>query len=186
VRRTLPALLCVLAVAAGCGGSSSGAGSGGSAGSAAVQVQPAAPRIKAFLKLPVATPSRCPSNVSGTTAGRISPWSGHIDISVFLDPHLTPSATAKLGAGFRDNPLVRRVFYESKAEAFAEFQRLYTCSASVNNPDIPASYRLQLTAGTTLAARNALVTQILAEPGVSTASCDPSNPCVKTVQSAQP
>lgn len=149
-------------------------------------VQPAAPRIKAFLRLPVATPSRCPATVSGTTAGRVSPWSGHIDISVFLAPHITTPATAKLGAGFRANPLVRRVFYESKREAFAEFQRLYTCSASVKNPGIPASYRLQLTAGTTVAARNALVTRILAEPGVATASCDPSDPCVQTVQSARP
>jgi hypothetical protein len=183
VRRPLLALLCVVVLAAGCGGSSSGSGS---TGSAALLVQPAAPRIKAFLKLPVATPSRCPSNVSGTTAGRVSPWSGHIDISVFLDSQITPSSTAKLGAGFRSNPLIRRVFYESKAEAFKEFQRLYTCSASVKNPDIPASYRLQLAAGTTVTARNALVTRILAEPGVATASCDPSDPCVKTVESAQP
>jgi hypothetical protein len=178
VRRLLPALLCLVTLAAGCGGA-------GSAGPSVV-VQPAPPRIKAFLKLPVATPSRCASNVSGTTAGRISPWSGHIDISVFLDGNATPALTRTLGSGLRSNRQVKRVYYESKAEAFAEFQRLYTCSASVKNPDIPASYRLQLMAGTTVSARNALVGRILGEPGVATASCDPSDPCTAVVASARP
>lgn len=164
-----------------CGGSGSSP-----ADTSTLALQPAAPPIKAFLKLPVATPSRCPSTVSGATAGRISPWSGHVDVSVFLDSGASPATIRSLGAGLRSNPLVRRVYYESKAEAFAEFQRLYTCSASVRNPQIPASYRLQLDAGTSVDARDALVTHVLGEPGVATASCDPSNPCVQTVESARP
>lgn len=180
MRHPFPALLlCVAILATGCGSS-------GSTGTPGVVVQPSAPRIKAFLKLPVAKPSRCASNVSGTTSGRISPWVGHIDISVFIDPHASPSRVASLGAGLRSTPAVLHVYYESKAEAFAEFQRLYTCSASTPDPHIPASYRVVLKQGTTVAARNRIVGQTVAEPGVETASCDPSTPCVDVVQSAQP
>jgi hypothetical protein len=180
VRRPFPALLLCLAVlAAGCGSSSS-------AGTSGAVIQPSAPRIKAFLKLPVATPSRCPSNVSGTTSGRISPWVGHVDISVFLDAHASPSRVASLGAGLRANPAVRRVYYESKAEAFAEFQRLYTCSVGTLHSQVPASYRVVLKQGTTVAARNRVVGTTVRELGVETASCDPSNPCVDVVQSARP
>jgi hypothetical protein len=180
VRRPFPALLLCLAVlAAGCGSSSS-------AGTSGAVIQPSAPRIKAFLKLPVATPSRCPSNVSGTTSGRISPWVGHVDISVFLDAHASPSRVASLGSGLRANPAVLRVYYESKAEAFEEFQRLYTCSAGTPHSQVPASYRVVLKQGTTVAARNRVVGTTVRENGVETASCDPSNPCVDVVQSARP
>jgi hypothetical protein len=180
VRRPFPALLlCLAALAAGCGSS-------GSVGSTGAVIQPSAPRIKAFLKLPVATPSTCPSNVSGTTAGRISPWVGHVDISVFLDGHASPSRVASLGASLRANPAVLRVYYESKAEAFAEFQRLYTCSVGTPHSQVPASYRVVLKQGTTVAARNRIVGTTVREPGVETASCDPSTPCVDIVQSARP
>jgi FtsX extracellular domain len=181
VRRVLPALLLGIAlVATGCGGSS------GSAGATGPLIQPSAPRIKAFLKLPVAAPASCASNVSGTTSGRISPWVGHVDISAFLDPHASASTVKALASGFRSNPAVLHVYYESKAEAFREFQRLYTCSASTPNPHIPASYRVVLKQGTTVAARNRIVGSTVREPGVETVSCDPSNPCVDIVQSAQP
>jgi hypothetical protein len=184
VRRALvPALLLGVAVAvavAGCGGSS------GSSGATGVVVQPSAPRIKAFLKLPVASPAKCASNVSGTTSGRISPWVGHVDLSVFLDPHARTATLSSLAGGLRGNPAVLHVYYESKAEAFAEFQRLYTCSASTPNPHIPASYRVVLKPGTTVATRNRIVGTTVREPGVQTVSCDPSDPCVDIVRSAQP
>jgi hypothetical protein len=181
VRRPFPAfLLCLAVLAAGCGSSGSGAGN-----SDAV-IQPSAPRIKAFLKLPVATPSTCPSTVSGATSGRISPWVGHVDISVFLDRHASPSRVASLGAVLRSNPAVLHVYYESKTEAFAEFQRLYTCSAGTPRSQVPASYRVVLKQGTTVAARNRIVGTTVRERGVETASCDPSNPCVDIVQSARP
>jgi FtsX extracellular domain len=180
VRRPFPALLLCLAVLA------TGCGSSGSAGTSGVVIQPSAPRIKAFLKLPVATPSKCPSNVSGTTSGRISPWVGHVDISVFLAAHVSASRVASLGAGLRGNPAVLRVYYESKTEAFAEFQRLYTCSVGTPHSQVPASYRVVLKQGTTVAARNRIVGTTVREPGVETASCDPGNPCVDIVQSAQP
>ena len=180
-RALLPALLIGVAVAAtGCGGSS------GSTAATGTVIQPSAPRIKAFLKLPVAAPATCASNVSGTTSGRISPWVGHVDISVFLDPHASPRTVTSLASGFRSNPAVLHVYYESKAEAFGEFQRLYTCSASTPNPHIPASYRVVLKQGTTVAARNRIVGTTVREPGVETVSCDPSTPCVDVVQSAKP
>jgi hypothetical protein len=180
VRRSFPPLLLCLAVLAG------GCGSSGSTGSSGPVIQPSAPRIKAFLKLPVATPSKCPSTVSGTTSGRISPWVGHVDISVFLDAHASPSRVASLGAGLRSNPAVLRVYYEPETEAYAEFQRLYTCSAGTPHSQVPASYRVVLKQGTTVATRNRIVGTTVREPGVETASCDPSNPCVEIVQSAKP
>jgi hypothetical protein len=180
VRRPLPALLLCLAVlAAGCGSSAS-------TGHRGAVIQPSAPRIKAFLKLPVATPSRCPSNVSGKTSGRISPWVGHVDISVFLNAHASPSRVAPLGLRLQANPAVLHVYYESKAEAFEEFQRLYTCSAGTPHSQVPASFRVVLKQGTTVAARNRIVGATVREPAVETVSCDPSNPCVDIVQSANP
>jgi cell division protein FtsX len=174
-------VVCIGALAAACGGSGSG-----STDNAATVIQPSPPRIKAFLTLPVATPSRCASTVSGTTSGRISPWVGHVDLSVFLDRHASAATVSSLGAGFRSDPQVLHVYYESKAEAFAEFQRLYTCSATTKNPDIPASYRVVLTQGTTVATRNRIVARAVREAGVETVSCDPNNPCVDVVQSAKP
>jgi hypothetical protein len=179
VRRTAALLLCVV-TATGCAG-----GSGSTAATGSV-IQPSAPRIKAFLKLPVAAPARCASNVSGTTAGRISPWVGHIDISVFLSPHASRGTVSSLRAGLLRDPAVLHVYYESKAEAFAEFQRLYTCSASTPNPRIPASYRVVLKPGTTVATRNRIVATTVRLPGVETVSCDPGNPCVDVVLSAGP
>jgi hypothetical protein len=177
VRRAHPALLlCVAVLATACGASSTPAAS-------TTVIQPSAPRIKAFLKLPVAVPSRCASNVSGTTSGRVSPWVGHVDISVFLKPRASATVLASLRSGLRTNPQVLHVYFESKSEAFAEFQRLYTCSASTAKPHIPASYRVVLKQGTTVAVRNRIVAATVGEPGVQTVSCDPSNPCVDVVQS---
>ena len=71
---------------------------------------------------------------------------------------------------------MRTVYFESAAEAFAEFQRLYTCSGDVPRSAVPASYRLVLDP-IRRPARDALVAQIEAIPGVASVSCDPSSPC---------
>jgi hypothetical protein len=42
------------------------------------------PDLAAFLRLPVATPSSCPAGSNGTGSGRLSPWAGHVDVSVFV------------------------------------------------------------------------------------------------------
>lgn len=74
-------------------------------------------------------------------------------------------------------PHVARVYTETKREAYAEFQRLYTCSASVPPSSVPASYRLILDE-VSVAQRDALVRQVYRLPGVGSISCDPSSPCV--------
>jgi cell division protein FtsX len=74
---------------------------------------------------------------------------------------------------------VATVYFESQAEAYAEFQRLYTCSANYRPGTIPASYRLVLD-HLTHVDRDALVRRIRALPGVAEVSCDPSDPCTTT------
>ena len=135
------------------------------------------PDLAGFLRLPVASPSSCPANVNGTTAGRRSPWVGTVDVSVFL------TATApldRLHATVAALPDVAAVFDETSAQAYAEFQRLYTCSAGVPPSAVHASLRLVL-ATLDLTQRDALVRRLLHLPGVETVSCDPSAPCVDVV-----
>lgn len=151
---------------AGCGGSSAG--------------RPPArtpPDLAAFLRLPVATPTSCPDGVRGTTSGRRSPWVGRVDVSVFLSAAATPAAARRLGRKLRSLEPVQSVYFESKAEAYAEFQRLYTCSAEVRRRAAPASYRLVL-GPVTQPVRDDLVRTVRSLDGVRSLSCDPSNPCV--------
>jgi hypothetical protein len=149
---------------------------GGGGGSAPAAGPPTEPDLDAFLRLPVATPASCPPDVNGTTSGRRSPWVGHVDVSVFLDD-LDRRATHRLGAALDRIPQVRRVYYESAAQAYAEFQRLYTCSEQVPASAVPASYRLLLYA-VTRPERDDVVRRIYDLPGVAGVSCDPSSPCV--------
>lgn len=140
------------------------------------------PDLGAFLRLPVATPSACPPDENGTTAGRRSPWVGTVDVSVFLTVD-TPSA--ELRRTVAALPDVAAVYAETSAEAYAEFQRLYTCSAAVPPSAVHASLRLVL-ASTNVTQRDELVTRLLRLPGVETVSCDPSAPCVDVVRGASP
>jgi len=135
------------------------------------------PDLAGFLQLPVATPSTCPPNVNGTTAGRRSPWVGTVDVSVFL------TATASLPTlhtTVAALPDVAAVFDETSEQAYEEFRRLYTCSAGVPRSAVHASLRLVLVS-LDLTTRDALVKQLLRLPGVETVSCDPSAPCVDVV-----
>jgi hypothetical protein len=178
-RPTLPALAVALVAGifalSGCSHGSSAAG----------QVeQRTLPNLAAFLRLPVATPSACPSSANGSTVGRRSPWSGHVDVSVFVAPSTPTREVVALGARLHRDPLVSRVYFESQAEAYQEFQRLYTCWAAVPSSQAPASYRLILTPATTIGQRNAFVERIARLPAVDTVSCDPTVPCVSAVRSA--
>lgn len=183
MRRGIPAWVAAAAtaavLAAGCGGSS-----GGTPNTSGLQ--PAPPDLADFLKLPVATPSQCPSGAVGTTVGRVSPWTGHVDISAFLASTATHQAAASLAARMRSQPLVLHVYYETSRQAHAEFARLYTCSAAVPESQTPASYRIVLRPGTTTAERNGLVVMLVHSPVIDSVSCDPSNPCVDVVRSAEP
>jgi cell division protein FtsX len=136
-----------------------------------------APDLAAFLRLPVATPSVCGGKVSGSTAGRRSPWVGTVDVSVFLEPSATSQQVRALGDRLRSLPKVRSVYFESADQAYAEFQRLYTCSADVPRSAVPASYRLVLRA-VKRPQRDALVADVRGWPAVKSVSCDPSSPCL--------
>ena len=164
-RRCGYAVLALVAVVlTGCGG-----------GSSAGHARRTPPDLAAFLRLPVATPTACPSAPAGTT-GRRSPWVGHVDVSVFVADDAPRKVVANLEPILRAEPHVARVYTETKRQAYAEFQRLYTCSAQVPRSALPASYRLILDEVTT-PERDALVQRIYEVPGVGSVSCDPSSPC---------
>lgn len=150
------------------------AGCGGGASSPALRK---APDLQAFLRTPVATPSSCGGKISGSTAGRRSPWVGTVDVSVFVDPKASPTVVTALGDRLKAMSGVRVVYFESAAEAYAEFQRLYTCSADVPGSAVPASYRLVLEP-LKRPQRDDLVGRIRLMPGVGSVSCDPSSPCL--------
>jgi FtsX extracellular domain len=178
--RTLATATAAAALLSGCGGSSAPAQTTTAPG---VRTPPS---IAAFLREPVATPSACPSNANGQSDGRSSPWVGHVDVSVFFKTSASPTAIHRVGAALNRSSIVQRTYFESSAEAYAEFQRLYTCSAGVSSSQTPPSYRVVLIPTATIGARDNLVARLLREPAVATASCDPSLPCVNVVQSAHP
>jgi hypothetical protein len=134
------------------------------------------PDLAGFLRQPVATPTACPSGVTGSASGRRSPWVGHVDVSVFVARSARPPAVTALGDRLRTTTNVKQVYYETAGQAFAEYARLYTCSAQVPKSAVPASYRLVLDP-INHAQRDALVRQIVRMPDVQGVSCDPSDPC---------
>ena len=119
-------------------------------------VSPAANSFQAFLHEPVATPSVCPSNQNGTTDGRTSVWAGRVDLSVFVSPTATAAQTEAIRTALRTDPRVRTIYFETKKQAFAEFQRLYTCWAGVPHSAAPASFRVDLGKTVTIVQRNDL------------------------------
>jgi hypothetical protein len=177
-RRHLFVLTACLALAAGCGGAS---GSPTVNASAQIPGQ-SAPNLAQFLQLPVATPSACPSNVSGSTDGRSSPWVDTIDVSVFLKVTATKRQAAQLGHLLHTNTYVDKVYFETQHQAYEEFERLYTCWTSVPESQTPASYRIVLTPITTLLERNTLVQRLVDLPAVDSVSCEPTVPCTNIVR----
>jgi hypothetical protein len=148
--------------------------------------EPAPPNLQQFLQLPVATPVACARGSVATATGRVSPWTGHVDISVFLAPGSPRSTRRTVTSQVSHSPLVATTYDESQRQAHEEYARLYTCSGSVATADTPASLRIVLQSGTTTAQRNRLVVTLVRDRGVDSVSCDPSNPCVDVVRSAQP
>ena len=160
------ALALITAAAVACGGSSP------------PSTERTPPDLAAFLRLPVATPSACPAGSNGTGSGRLSPWAGHVDISVFIADSADAATRKALHDALVAAAHVAHVYTESRAQAYEEFQRLYTCSAGVPRSVVRASYRLVVDNSTTTPQRDALVRQIYRLPGVGDVSCDPVSPCV--------
>jgi hypothetical protein len=178
MRRVLVCLAVVAVAVTGCGGGSSATDPNPSV------VSTAAPNLEAFLRLPVATPSACPSNVSGSTDGRTSVWAGRVDLSVFVSLSASTRQTLKLGNLLRADSRVRAVYYESKKQAYEEFQRLYTCWTSVPRSQTPASYRVDLLATVSITERNVLVAHLARMSDVDTVSCNPIIPCTSSLPPA--
>ena len=162
MRRQVAASACLVLMVAGCSHGTSGR---------------AHPDLAGFLRLPVATPTACAGKQAGTTVGRKSPWVGTVDVSVYVSLKAPAAVVQQLGDQLRSLPPVETVYFESAAQAVAEFQRLYTCSADVPANTLPPSYRLVLKK-ITRPARDDLVTQIRRLDGVDSVSCDPSSPCL--------
>jgi cell division protein FtsX len=98
-------------------------------------------------------------------------------VSVYVEASASADQIRALGTELRGFAQVRTVYFEPADQAYAEFQRLYTCSADVSPTSIPASYRVVLHP-IKRPERDALVTRIRALPGVTGVSCDPSSPCL--------
>ena len=96
---------------------------------------------------------------------------------MFIAPSARPADVEALGGQLRALPRVKSVYFESAAQAYAEFQRLYTCSADVPRSAVPASYRLVLK-DVKRPQRDGLITRVRGLPAVSSVSCDPSSPCL--------
>jgi hypothetical protein len=164
----LTAALGIATLVAGCSGSSSGGTPTGNV--------PAPADFPSFLQLPVATPASCAPHSNGTTSGRRSPWVGRIDVSLFVHPGTTNSQLRRLASTVLAMQSVRTVYVESAQQAYAEFQRLYTCSANVSPDQVPASLRIRLF-NLNAADREKTLHQLVGLPHVDSLSCDPSNPC---------
>jgi cell division transport system permease protein len=71
------------------------------------------------------------------------------DVSIFLTSDVTDAQRAALNDALRTDPLVRELRYESRAEAYERFKRLWRDSpdfvASVGPQQLPESFRVQLT-----------------------------------------
>lgn len=75
-------------------------------------------------------------------------WENKVELNVFLRDEITPEQTKDLGAQISGMPEVRKVYFESKQEAFKEYKRMFKESPAITenvDPDaLPASYRIKL------------------------------------------
>jgi cell division protein FtsX len=108
---------------------------------------------------------------------------GHVDVSVFVADGASTVAVRRLRSALTALPDVVQVYFESRAQAVAEFRRLYTCSARVPAAQVPASFRLVLR-HVSHPRRDDDVRTILALPGVDSVSCDPSDPCTDVTRAS--
>jgi cell division transport system permease protein len=75
-------------------------------------------------------------------------WSDKIEVSVFLAPKISPQQRTAIGDQLRGQPVVERVYYESRQQAYERFKDQFKDSPDmVRNvsPDVlPESYRVKL------------------------------------------
>ncbi len=99
-------------------------------------------------------------------------WTGKIEVSIYLCdglscPPITDSQQQALRDNLEANPLVDQVFFESKQEAYAAFQRQFANEPvfldNVEEQTLPASFRVKLTDPERF---DAIKTQYEKSPGV--------------------
>lgn len=94
-------------------------------------------------------------------------WEGKVELSVFLRDEITPQQTKELGGLVSGMPEVKTVIFESKAEAYKEYQDMFRDQPSlIENVDpdaLPASYRIKLKDPKTA---EAVSTRLQGRPGV--------------------
>ncbi|MGI9092147.1 MAG: permease-like cell division protein FtsX [Mycobacteriales bacterium] len=73
---------------------------------------------------------------------------GQIEVSIFLQEKVTPAQQAAIGNGLKTSPEVERVVYESKADAYKRFKKIFSGQPSLvqGTPPsfLPASFRVKL------------------------------------------
>ncbi|HEY0698403.1 MAG TPA: permease-like cell division protein FtsX, partial [Micromonospora sp.] len=71
-----------------------------------------------------------------------------IEVSIFLDAEVTEAQRSSLDAALKSDPLVKRVVYESKDDAYNKFKEMYRDAPDLVNAikpgQLPESFRVQL------------------------------------------
>jgi cell division transport system permease protein len=71
-----------------------------------------------------------------------------VEVSIFMRQDVTDAQRTSLNAALEQNPMVKQKEYESRAEAFAKFQKLWADSPdlirAVKPDQLPESYRVKL------------------------------------------
>lgn len=79
----------------------------------------------------------------------VSSWEGKVEMSVFLRDEITPEQQNQLQSDMEGMPEVDTLFYESKEDAYTEYQRMFEDSPAITenvDPEaLPASFRVKLT-----------------------------------------
>jgi cell division transport system permease protein len=73
-------------------------------------------------------------------------WRGGVELSIFLQPNVTPNVSDAIGHELATMPQVKRVRYVDKAQAYQEFKTMFATSPDLVNSlsvaDMPPSYRV--------------------------------------------
>lgn len=78
----------------------------------------------------------------------VGKWEGKVELNVFLTDQITPDQQAQLKTNIDAMPDVQQTFYVSKADAFKEYQSMFSGNpglvSNVSPDALPASFRIKL------------------------------------------
>ncbi|HEX3425408.1 MAG TPA: permease-like cell division protein FtsX [Acidimicrobiales bacterium] len=94
-------------------------------------------------------------------------WRGGVELSIFLQPTVTPNQQQALGKELDSNPEVKKVRFVDKPAAYTEFKQMFANTPDLVNSltvnDMPPSYRV---VPSNAADVNAIGQQFQSQPGV--------------------